>query len=379
MRPLKILDLRDTHETGGPGKTILETFRAIDHARFDVHLGTFRAFQDQAERPFLQAAQSIGLPVHEIRVRGAYDPRKCPNLAALVREQRFDIVHPHEASSDVIAFAMSKLQRVPLVTTAHGWIGNSRKGRAIVAVDKFVMRGYDLVIAVSNRIRQDLIDAGVPERRIRVLHNAIVVENYRRNGHGGLLQSLISGPITRPVLVSIGRLSPEKGHLDLIEALRLVASRGRRVSAGPAGDGPSRPEIEQRIRDAGLTASVHLPGHIKEPARLLEDADLMVLPSHTEGLPNAALEALAMEVPVLATAVGGTPEVVSDGQNGKLGAGAVAGALGGWHHRFPRSTELWKKWADQGRRMVEDQFDFSVRTRQLEALYVELAAGSTKR
>jgi glycosyltransferase involved in cell wall biosynthesis len=373
LRPLKILDLRDTHETGGPGKTILETYRAIDHERFHVHLGMFRAHDDRSDTPFLQAASAIGLPVHEIRVNGPYDPRQVSRLAALIKEQEFDIVHPHEASSDVIAYVASKLRRVPLVTTAHGWIGNSSKQRAIVAVDKFAMRGFDLVIAVSNKIRQDLIDAGVRPERIRLLHNAIVLDNYRRNGHEGLLKSMIGAP-ARPVLVSIGRLSPEKGHADLVEALRLVSARGRQVSAVLAGDGPSRADIERRVRDAGLSASIHLPGYVKEPARLLQDADLMVLPSHTEGLPNAALESLAMEVPVLATAVGGTPEVVVDGQTGKLVPPRSPELLADAIVDFLDRPDLWRLWARQGKRMVEEQFDFRNRTRKLEAIYVELAA-----
>jgi glycosyltransferase involved in cell wall biosynthesis len=376
---INVLDLRDTHEIGGPGKTILETFRAIDTNRFRLHLGVFGSSNARNESPFFAAAKAMDVPIHEIDASGPYDLGQILRLRKLVHEQRIDIVHPHETSSDVITYAMSKITRVPIVTTAHGWIANSAKQRAMVALDKRVMRGFDSVIAVSRRIEQDLLDAGVPKKQVCLLHNAIVVENYRRQDGGGILESFVGKRLSHPVLVSIGRLSPEKGHADLVDALRIVAARGRRIEAVIAGDGPSRKDLIERIAAAGLQASIHLPGYVNAPARLLQDADLMVLPSHTEGLPNAALEALVMNVPVLATKVGGTPEVVIDGETGRLVASRQPEALAGGIIEFLDHRAKWQEWADRGRKMVEEQFDFKARTRRLEHLYESLASGASEK
>ncbi len=372
MPPIRVLDLRDTHEIGGPGKTILETYRAIDRDRFDLHLAVFRSAVDREDTPFLKACREIGMPVHEIAGRGPYDPGQVWRLAQLVRKLEFAIVHPHEQSSDAITYAMSLTHKVPIVTTAHGWIGNTPKQRAMVALDKRVMRRFDRVIAVSDRIRRDLITAGVPPDRIRLLHNAIVIANYRRDTAAGILESLVGKVLPRPVIVSIGRLSPEKGHVDLVEALRLMATRGRHVSTVLAGDGPSRAELTARIRAAGLQEWVHLPGYVTQPARLLQDADLMVLPSHTEGLPNAALEALAMRVPVLATDVGGTPEVVFDGETGMLIPARSPERMAAGIIDFLDNRARWQQWTERGCKMVEEQFNFTIRTRKLEALYQEM-------
>jgi glycosyltransferase involved in cell wall biosynthesis len=143
-----------------------------------------------------------------------------------------------------------------------------------------------------------------------------------------------------------------------------------------AGDGPSRAELETRIRDAGLEGWVHLPGYVQQPARVLEDADLMVLPSHTEGLPNAALEALALEVPVLATNVGGTPEVIEDGLTGRLVPARSPEQLAAAIEDFLEAPQVWRAWARRGRQLVETQFDFNVRTPKLETIYLELAERS---
>jgi glycosyltransferase involved in cell wall biosynthesis len=372
VRRIKILDLRDTHEIGGPGKTILETFRAIDHSRFDVHLGLFRSPDDRSETPFLTAARAIGMPIHEVRARSPYDPRLAFRLAALVRDQAFDIVHPHEGSSDIVTYAMRAIHRVPIVTTAHGFIGNSGKQRFMVALDKRVMRGFDRVIAVSEKMQRDLIAAGVPGSKVTLLHNAIVLEKYRRTGETGALTAAVGRPLPRPALVSIGRLSPEKGHADLVDALAKVAATGRRISAVFAGDGPSRADLTARIQAAGLQDWIHLPGYVQQPARLLQEADLMVLPSHTEGLPNAALEAFAMEVPVLATRVGGTPEVVTDGETGRLVPARSPESLAAGIISFLDDGATWRGFTAEARRVVETRFDFKIRTSKLEAIYDEM-------
>lgn len=375
MRPLNVLDLRDTHEIGGPGKTILETYRAIDPAQFRLHLAVFLTRHERDESPFIAAARAQGMPVHLIRGYNQYDPRMIWQLAQLVKSLDIDIVHAHEVKSDVLVYLASKLHRVPIVTTLHGWFGNGAKRRAYIALDKLVARGYDCVIAVSGQIRDEILDSGVRATHLRLLHNAIVLERYKRTGRSGFLAELVGRPLTGPVLASIGRLSPEKGHADLVEALAMVAAQGHTFSAVLAGDGPDRERLAQRIAELGLESSVHLPGYVSQPQRVLEETDLMVLPSHTEGLPNAALEALAMEVPVLATRVGGTPEVIADGETGRLVAPHAPDALAAAIVDFVSNPITWRRMAARGREVVEARFNFATRTRQLEQIYVELAGG----
>jgi glycosyltransferase involved in cell wall biosynthesis len=212
---------------------------------------------------------------------------------------------------------------------------------------------------------------GVPPDRLKLVHNAIVTERYRRSGRGGYVTELLGHSLPRPLLASIGRLSPEKGHRDLIDALAIVA-KGARPHLVLAGDGPARAELEAQVRVLGLQDNIHFVGYVSQPARLLEEMDLMVLPSHTEGLPNAVLEAFAMEVPVLATRVGGTPEVVLDGHTGRLVEAHSPADLAAAIVDFVHRPESWSELAASGRRMVECQFDFKARTRRIEALYMEL-------
>lgn len=376
MKPIRVLDLRDTCEIGGPGKTILETYRFIDASRFELHLGVFMTPRDGIDTPFLREARTYGMPVHRIHGAHQFDPRLVTRTAALVRSLDIDVVHAHEVKSDVIAWLSAALHRVPIMTTMHGWIGNTSRQRAFIALDKRVARRFDMVLAVSGRMRDELLDAGVPANRIRLVHNAIVMERYQRTGQGGVLPSLVGRAVPGPVLACVGRLSPEKGHADFIEAIGIVLRKGHRVSAVLAGDGPERPRLEAQVATLGLGDAVFLPGYIDRPQRVLEAADLMVLPSHTEGLPNAALEALAMEVPVLATRVGGTPEVVEDGVSGRLVPPHDPAAMAAAIEHFLAHRDMWAGMAARGRASIGERFDFRARTRTMETLYVELAGAA---
>lgn len=371
-RPIRVLHLRDTYEIGGPGKTIIETHRAINSLRFRLHVAVFLTRHESEDTPFVSAARACGMPVHVIRTFNQYDPRLIWRIADLVNTLGIDIIHAHEVKSDVLACLASKVRHVCIVTTLHGWIGNAKKQRLLIGLDKRVVRCFDRLIAVSAEIRRELIESGVAENKLRLLHNAIVVERYRRTGQRGLLRDLVGRDVPRPVVASIGRLSREKGHADLIEALAIVRRRGFKVSAVLVGDGPERPRLVERAQALNLAGSIHFTGYVDRPQDVLEETDLMILPSHTEGLPNAALEALAMEVPVLATDVGGTREVVSNGETGRLVPPRSPEALAAAIVDFLSDPEPWKRMAECGRALVERDFNFETRTRSLEAIYSEL-------
>lgn len=377
MRRVRVLDLRDTHEIGGPGKTILETYRFIDSSRFELHLGVFLTNAERDDSPFITAARQLGMPVHLIRGVHQYDPRMIWRVARLVERLDIDILHAHEMKSDLIVYLSSLIRPVPTVTTLHGWIGNSLKQRLLIALDRRVARRFDLVIAVSGAIRDAFSNGDTPSNTV-LLHNAIVLDRYTRRGERGYLASLTGRPVAPPVITAVGRISPEKGTMDLVEAIGEIKTKGFTGMAVLAGDGPDRPRLSERIRALGLEGCVHLPGYVSQPQRILEETDLLVLPSHTEGLPNIALEALAMEVPVLATRVGGTPEVITDGETGRLVPPRSPASLAAAMMEFLADAAPWQRMAARGRARVENQFNFDTRTRKLEAMYAGLASAAAR-
>lgn len=372
MRAVKVLHLRDTHEIGGPGKTILETHQAINHDRFRLQLGVFLREGMPENSPFIVEAKRLGMPVHIVRGRHAYDVNMIKQVADLVQSFRIDIIHAHEVKSDVITYLAALRHRVPIVTTIHGWIANSLKQKVMNSLDKCIVKRFDRVIAVSRLIEEEMLMAGVQRGKLRMLHNAIVFDRYRRAGHHGILTEVIGRPVVKPIIATLGRLSLEKGHADLIHAVHCVIRGGKKLSLVLIGDGPERANLVQLVKALGLEEHVYFLGYIQEPHRLFEEIDLMVLPSHTEGLPNAALEALTMEVPVLATRVGGTPEVIADGVTGRMVPAHSPQDLAAGILEFLAAPDRWRQMAMRGRDMVRETFDFHARTRKLEAIYTEL-------
>lgn len=371
-RPIRVLDLRDTYEIGGPGKTIIETFRALDADRIEMHLGVFAKTNECVDTPFVMAARDCGMPVHVLRGVNPYDPRLITQLIRLIDLHSIDIVHAHEVTSDVITYLASRIHAVPIVTTLHGWIGNGIKQRLLIRLDKLVARKFTRVIAVSKEIEREMLMVGMDSSRITMLHNGIVLERYRGMGRRGVLDKIVGRHVPRPIVASIGRLSREKGHADLLEAVAILKRQGHKLSLVLIGEGFERQTLEAKVHALQLKDIVYFSGYQAQPERFLKDIDLMVLPSHTEGLPNAVLEALLMEVPVLATCVGGTPEVISDGKTGRLVPPHSPDALAAGIIEFLSFRESWNCMARNGRLIVEAQFDFQVRTRRLEALYFEL-------
>lgn len=366
---IKILHLRDTNEVGGPGKTIIETFSHIDKDLFSISVGVFRTREETNETPFMLEAKRRGIAVHEIRSRNQYDPAIIPEIVTLIRKDKIDILHTHEPKSDICGFLAAAICRVPVITTMHGWIVNGLKQHFYTKIDKMLARYFDRVIVVNNAMRDILIKEGVSPDIISVLHNCIVTENYYKDGTRGYIGQSIGKELRSPVIGTLGRLSLEKGHADFIEAAAIVLAQGFDARFVIVGDGPERGRIEQLISEKGLENSVMLAGYLRDPRRVLQDLDLMVLPSYTEGLPNVILEALMMEVPVISTAVGGVPDIIRDGQEGVLIQPGEPRKMASAIMNFLDDPAILGRMALKGKETVENRFDFKVRTLKLEKIY----------
>ena len=209
-----------------------------------------------------------------------------------------DLVHAHNIRATLAAHPVARARRVPLVTTVHG-LGAQDYRRAV----RVLGHCSDLVVAVSGAVAEDLRRAGLPEERIRVVENSVSVPPVRPDDAAHLPDLPTSGP----VVLCAARMTAQKRQ-DLL--LRGWAAREHRTGhLLLAGDGPERPRHEALARELGLGADVTFLGDRDDVATLLRRADLLALPSDWEGLPIGVLEALAAGVPVLASAVGGLPDL----------------------------------------------------------------------
>jgi glycosyltransferase involved in cell wall biosynthesis len=289
-------------------------------------------------------------------------------IVDLLDRLQIDILHTSEFRSNVLGLLCRRRRPVRLVSTAHGWIGNDLRGRAYIFADRVLMRRFDRVILVSHAMRRRLPSWWVPDSRVRILHNALMVDSYGAN-----FFPRSGGPGTGAImsLLSVGRLSPEKGQALLLRAVARLKGEYPGVRVMFAGTGPLEGEL-RRLSDAlGLVGQVSFQGYVRDMPALYSAADLVVQSSLTEGLPNVMLETAFLGVPVVATSVGGTAEVIEHGVSGWLVEPGSVDALERGIRAFLEQPRRFAEMAKAGRRVIEERFNFDVRTEAQTGIYRE--------
>ena len=240
-------------------------------------------------------------------------------LMERLTEERVDVVLVHGYKAGLLGRIAARRAGVPVIAVSRGWTYESTKVRMYEGLDRLNLRFMDRVVCVSQGQAEKVRRAGVPARKIVVIPNAIDVSRFDVPDPTARpeLESLFPVPVRR-IVGAAGRLSPEKGFKDLVEAAALVTKLDHEVGFILFGDGVLRPLLEERIAARGLAGRFVLAGFRPDLDRLIPALDLLVQSSHTEGMPNVILEACAAGVPVVATAVGGTPEIIADGRLGYL-------------------------------------------------------------
>jgi glycosyltransferase involved in cell wall biosynthesis len=364
-----VLELRSaTGAGGGPEKTILLGAARAHASRVAVTVCYLRDLRDRAFS-ISTRAQALGLDYVEIGERHSFDPAIWPALRAIVRNRGIDIVHTHEYKTDFLGLLLQRTEGVIPMATVHGWITNTPRERFYQRFDWKLLKRYPLVVTVSDVIRQTLIAHGTPAHRVRRLLNGVDHRQFRRLSASNLnVRAELGLPSDTTVIGSIGRLGAEKRFDVLVKAASQVSPRPAVVLAG---DGGCRAELERLADQSGVT--LRLLGHRAEVRDVYEALDVFVQSSDTEGIPNAVLEAMAMEVPIVATAVGGTREIVEDGKHGLLVPRRDPEAMASAIRRTCDDAVGRKSRVTAARVRVERELSFDSRMNALEAMYEELA------
>jgi glycosyltransferase involved in cell wall biosynthesis len=268
---------------------------------------------------------------------------------------------------------------IPVVAVSRGWTAEKLRVRFYEAVDRLNLRWMDHVVCVSDAQAEKVRRAGVPAECVSVIRNAIRVERFDTPdaAYRDRLRGFFPTPPAR-IVGAAGRLSPEKGFQVLVDAASRVRSRDASIGFVLFGDGPLRGPLEEAVRAAGLGASFILAGFRDDMDSFLPFLDLFVLPSFTEGLPNVVLEAFAAQVPVVATAVGGTPEVVEDAVSGHLVPAGDATALAERILDVLASEARRREMGRRGHQRVVNDFSFAAQSRQYRALFERLTRPSRR-
>jgi glycosyltransferase involved in cell wall biosynthesis len=369
---MHIVHLTASRFFGGPERQMLGLAAALPR----TFLTTFLSFSEGGRcRAFCDEARSAGIDAAELSSDTPRFRAAVREVAAFLRGNRANLLVTHGYKSNLLGRPAARRAGIPIVSVSRGWTRESLRVRCYEAVDRFHLRFMDRVVCVSEAQAKRVRAAGVRAERIRVIRNAARPSAFCRplKGEPNPLYKLTGSE--GPTVIAAGRLSPEKGFQILVEA----AARLRRTHADVRfvifGDGPERSRLERRVRDLGLAHVVHLAGFCDELQNYLPWADVVALPSFTEGLPNVALEAGAAGVPVVATAVGGTPEVVVDGQTGYLVPAGDPKGLADRIGTLLGDVSRARAFGSAARRRMRDRFSFAAQARAYQSLFADLVSG----
>lgn len=376
---VRVLELRSVRGTGGgPEKTILAGAARADRSHFDVIVCYLRDARD-AVFGVDDYARRMGVRYHEVVERSSFDFSAWRELRRLVRHEAVDIVHAHEYKTDLIAWWLARREACVPLATVHGWTGHSTRERLVYyPIDKRLLARFPRAIAVSNDIRDVLLRAGAkPERVITVLNGIDADVFRRRRAEEPRLRAVYGVRPGELVIGSVGRLEPQKRFDLLIDALVGVRERlaDRTVTLLIAGEGSQRESLARAIAQRNLSGACRLIGHHGDVISLHHVFDLFVQSSDYEGTPNAVLEAMALETPVVATDAGGTRELLRPDLDGTVVPCRDVGALVDAIARTITDPAATAHRVASARSRVEGALSFEARTRRVEGIYAELAAG----
>lgn len=306
---------------GGAEKQVVLLAQALRLRGVDVTVVVLTA-----EGPRDDALRQAGVPVVHLRLQKLAGWRTVPSLStALVRLPRYlrrarpDVVHAFLYHSYVLGAPAARLARVPVFIAGRRSLDDFKRGRRLVlALERVATRMTHLLVANAQAVAECArISEGVPADKVAVIYNGLPSTAFTPAE-----PAVVDTP--HPAVLCVANLKHYKGHTYLIDAAASLRHRGLPVTLLVVGDGPERAALERRAALAGV--DLRLLGFRTDVDRWLARADVVVLPSLTEGMSNAVMEAMAAGRPVVATAVGGTPELLADGR-GLLVPPADAGAL----------------------------------------------------
>jgi glycosyltransferase involved in cell wall biosynthesis len=265
-----------------------------------------------AARAFLDPLGAAGVGTHLLVVPGrAYGAERAA-IARLCRDLRPDVVHTHGYRPDVVDAGVARRLGIPVATTVHGFTGGGWKNRLFEWLQCRAFRKFNAVVAVSRPLVERLTRAGVPPSLIHQVRNAWSPVAPASLPDRAAARRALGLPTDGFAVGWLGRLSHEKGPDVLLEALPHLSDLP--LVASVVGDGAMRAALETRARGLGLNGRIRWHGALANGAGVLRAFDVCVLSSRTEGTPMVLFEAIAAGVPVVVTAVGGMPDVVSPTQ-----------------------------------------------------------------
>ncbi len=374
---MNVVHLTDSPFYGGPERQMLGLSVMLPESIRT----TILCFRDHASCvPFLHQLEESGIRARMIADANPYFLRMVDDVAGELQRERADLLVCQGYKADVFGWIAARRVGIPVMSVSRGWTAHTWKVRLYEALDRRILPRMDAVVCVSAGQAAKVARAGVRDRQLHVISDSVDPARFRSGSAAGRATMQAFFPTPRSVLiVGVGRQSPEKGFDQLVEAARILTRESTTAGIVLIGDGPDRPMLEKRVRAAGLSGSVVFAGFRTDIDRLLPGADILAQASYTEGMPNVVLEACAAGLPVVATDVGGTNEIIEQGANGFLVPAGNPAALADRLLDLVRAPELRRAMGARGRELVRSRFSFARQAVEYEQIFDALAGLAPRR
>ncbi len=359
---ITVLYLITELDVGGAQVALLRMLKGLDRARFSPAVACLY----NGDRSIAREIRALNIPVFDARMRSKRDILALWRLYKEIRRIQPTILHAHLFHANLPGRILGRLAGVPIVIcTEHSM---ALESELRYRLNRWTIGLVDRVVAVSANVRDFCIShIGLPPEKVTLIYNGIELPADPRISPE-MARAILGLPSKGKVLGAVSRLDPAKGIDVLIRAMPCVENATLVI----VGDGAERAFLEELARELGVSGRILWAGYRPDVHKLLPAFDVFVQPSRFEGLPTTVIEAMAAGLPVVATAVGGTPEVVEDGVTGLLVPPADPAALAQAINHLLGDPPLRLALGRAGRERAAKQFSVEQMVRQTEALYMEL-------
>jgi len=327
-------------------------------------------FVVQPHSPLHELALKEDLPVIPIKMRSEVDALAVARLASAMRKKKCLLAHFHDAHSVSLGSAAASLAKVPIRIISRR-VDFPLKDN-FLSRQKYT-RNITCVIAVSKGVQKVLIQGGVPSQSIKVIPDGVDYSPFEEIGSSDYLRQEFSFAKKDFLVGIVAHLADHKGHKYLIRAASILKEKNPRIKFIIVGEGPLKMELTRQASESRVGDIVYFLGFRQDIPRILCSLDLFVLSSYLEGLGSSLLDAMACRLPIVATKVGGIPEVVVHGETGLLVPPRNPGAMAKAILRLYEDREMGKKMGEKGFEQVHGKFSAEAMAGKVIDLYERLA------
>ena len=335
----KVLHIRSTIGMYGAERVLLNSLPLLNET-YDTSLLTLEGEGDDSRTLRIQAEAS-GITCLHYNPLGKFDRQLIKDIEEAVKENAYNIIHTHDYKSLFYLSSIVRKLNLPIVHHVHGALGNSYLEKIYGAIEKWLMRNVTKILTVSS------------EQKLSLEKSCLKFPEVSQVNNGTLLEPLDSPRSKTDTLklIMVARFTEEKNHFLAIEAISILKNMGVKISLSLLGDGPLRSEVQQRIDAESLSQEIQLVGFTSDVKTWLDDSDVLLITSDTEGMPMNMLEAMGRSLPVISTPVGEIPFLIKSSGCGELFSGQDE--LFKLIMKISKEMKAWEGYGVKGRKYIE--------------------------